>query len=73
MVKHYTLKNVAVEHEEKSEHDNYNKLVNMLLSPGTKISDIENLIIDHAKEYDLDVDDLTFKIRKDVEYRRFKW
>lgn len=67
-----TINNMAVENEEKSENDNYNKLVNMVYR-GTRIGSIEDLIIDHATKYNLDVDELRRQIEKDVAYKKFMW
>lgn len=66
-----TLTNMTVEHEEKSENDDYNKLVNKVYG-GTRINSIENLIKDHASKYNKDVDELRRQIEKDVAYKKFK-
>lgn len=65
-----SLVNMNVEHEEKSEHDDYNKLVTMVYN-GSRIKSIEDLILDHAKKYDVDVVELRRKIEKDVAYKKF--
>ena len=65
-----SLVNMNVEYEEKSEHDDYNKLVTMVYN-GSRIKSIEDLILDHAKKYDVDVVELRRKIEKDVAYKKF--
>lgn len=65
-----SLVNMNVEHEEKSEHDDYNKLVTMVYN-GSRINSIEDLILDHAKKYNVDVVELRRKIEKDVAYKKF--
>ena len=65
-----SLVNMNVEHEEKSEHDDYNKLVTMVYN-GSRIKSIEDLILDHAKKYNVDVVELRRKIEKDVAYKKF--
>ena len=65
-----SLVNMNVEYEEKSEHDDYNKLVTMVYN-GSRIKSIEDLILDHAKKYNVDVVELRRKIEKDVAYKKF--
>lgn len=65
-----SLVNMNVEHEEKSEHDDYNKLVTMVYN-GSRIKSIEDLILDHAEKYNVDVVELRRKIEKDVAYKKF--
>lgn len=65
-----TLENMSIEYEEKSEKDNYNKIFNIVYS-GTKIDDVEDLIMDHATKYNCDADELKKKIQKEVTNKRY--
>ena len=65
-----TINNIAVENEEKSEKDNYERLVNLVYR-GRKINNIKSQIKDHAEKYNMDVDNLRMKILKDVENKKY--
>lgn len=65
-----TLDNLNIGYKEKSEKDDYNKIFNIVYS-GTKIDDVEDLIIDHATKYNCDADELKKKIQKEVTNKRY--
>ena len=65
------IQNIHNENEEKSEIDNYNKLVNLVCN-GRRIDNISDLILDHAERYNVDARDLRINILKDVEHKKFR-
>lgn len=65
------IQNIHNENEEKSEIDNYNKLVNLVCN-GRRIDNISDLILDHAEKYNVDAHDLRINILKDVEHKKFR-
>ena len=65
------IQNIHNENEEKSEIDNYNKLVNLVCN-GRRIDNIIDLILDHAEKYNVDAEDLRRNILKDVEHKKFR-
>lgn len=65
-----SLEDINIASEAESEKDDYNKLVNMVYH-GTRITNIEDLIKDHATKYNYDVAELRRQIQNDVAKRKF--